>query len=55
MRFGPFLILGLLSLLAWVGGFVVHYSAGFLIHVLLVLAVTSVIVHFLTGTRTSGA
>lgn len=55
MRFGPFLILGLLLLLAWVGGFVVYHSAGFLIHVLLVLAVISVIVHFFTGTRTSGA
>jgi hypothetical protein len=47
MRFGPFLILGLLLLLAWVGGFVVYHSAGFLIHVLLILAVISVIVHFL--------
>ena len=55
MRFGPFLILGLLLLLAWVGGFVVYHSAGFLIHILLVLAVISVIVHFFTGTRTSGA
>jgi uncharacterized protein DUF5670 len=55
MRLGPFLILGLLLFLAWIGGFVVYHSAGFLIHVLLVLAVISVIVHFFTGARTSGA
>jgi hypothetical protein len=37
------------------GGFIVFHAAGFLIHVLLVLAVISIIAHFLTGTRTPGA
>jgi len=55
MRFGPFLIIGLLLFILWAGGFVVFHTAGFLIHVLLILAVLSVVVHFLTGTRTSGA
>ena len=35
--------------LAWVGGFVAIHTAGFLIHILLVLAVISVVIHFLTG------
>jgi hypothetical protein len=55
MRFGPFLIIGLLLFLLWAGGFVVFHTAGFLIHLLLVLAVISIIAHFFTGTRTSGA
>jgi len=55
MRFGPFLIVGLLLFLLWAGSFVVFHTAGFLIHVLLILAVISVIVHFLTGKRPSGA
>jgi len=55
MRFGPFLVVGVLLFLLWVGGFIVFHTAGFLIHVLLFLAVISIIVHFFTGTRTSGA
>ena len=53
MRFGPFLIIGLLLFLLWVGGFVMFHTAGFLIHILLILAVISVVIHFLTGTRAS--
>jgi hypothetical protein len=55
MRFGPFLVIGLLLFLLWAGGFVVFHTAGFLIHVLLILAVISILVHFFTGSRTSGA
>jgi len=51
MRFGPFLIIGFLLFLLWVGGFVIFHTAGFLIHILLVLAVISIIVHFFAGTR----
>ena len=53
MRFGPFLIIGLLLFLLWAGGFVMFHTAGFLIHILLILAVISVVAHFLTGTSTS--
>jgi hypothetical protein len=52
MRFGPFLIIGLVLFLLWAGGFVVFHAAGLLIHLLLILAVISVITHFFTGTRT---
>ncbi len=44
-----FLIIGLVLLLAWVGGFVVFHTAGFLIHLLLIFAVISIIFHFLRG------
>ena len=43
------LIIALVLVLAWVGGFVAFHTAGFLIHILLVLAVISVVIHFLTG------
>jgi len=44
-----FLIIGLVLLLAWVGGFVVFHTAGFLIHILLIFAVISIVFHFLRG------
>jgi len=53
MRFGPWLIIGLVLFLMWAGGFVVFHTAGFLIHLLLILAVISVLAHFFTGSRTS--
>jgi hypothetical protein len=53
MRFGPFLLIALLLLLAWGGGFLMFHVASGLIHVLLILAVLSFIFHFLTGRRTA--
>lgn len=44
-----FLILALILVLAWIGGFVVFHTAGFLIHLLLVFAVIFVIMHFVRG------
>lgn len=44
-----FLLIALILLLAWVGGFVLFHAAGFLIHLLLIFAVISVIFHFLRG------
>ncbi len=42
-------ILFILLLIAWIGGFtVMHVASGF-IHILLVLAVISLILHFVTG------
>jgi Family of unknown function (DUF5670) len=48
-----FLILGLVLLAAWIGGFVVFHTAGFLIHILLICAVISMIFHFLRPQRTA--
>ncbi len=47
-----FLVIGLILVLAWIAGFVVFHTAGFLIHILLILAVISIIFHFLRGRTT---
>ena len=46
-----FLILGIVLLLAWIGGFVVFHVAGFLIHLLLIFALISIVFHFLRPQR----
>ena len=47
-----FLILAIVLLCLWVGGFVMFKSAGMLIHLLLLFAVISFVMHFITGRRT---
>jgi Family of unknown function (DUF5670) len=47
-----FLIIGIVLVVLWLGGFFAFHAAGALIHILLVLAVISIIFHFLRG-RTS--
>lgn len=48
-----FLILFVVLLLAWIFGFAVFHVAGAAMHILLVLAVISLIIHFVRGgTRT---
>ena len=44
-------ILFVVLLVAWISGFTVFHVAGGLIHVLLVLAVISLVLHFITGRR----
>jgi hypothetical protein len=46
-------ILFIVLLIAWIGGFTVFHVAGGLIHLLLVFAVISLILHFVLGTRTA--
>ncbi|MGH9505094.1 MAG: lmo0937 family membrane protein [Terriglobales bacterium] len=46
-------ILFVILLIAWVAGFAVFHVAGGLIHLLLVLAVISLILHFVMGARTA--
>ena len=53
MRFGPFMVIAFLLLLMWVGGFLFFHVAGGLIHLLLVFAVISFVVHLFTGARTA--
>jgi hypothetical protein len=53
MRFGPFMVLAVLLLVLWAGGFLFFHVAGFLIHLLLIFAVVSLLVHFLTGSKTA--
>jgi hypothetical protein len=49
MRFGPFLGLALLLLILWAGGFLFFHVAGFLIHLLLIFAVISLVIHLFGG------
>ena len=51
MRFGPFLVIAFLLLLMWAGGFLMFHVASGLIHLLLLFAVISLVVHLLTGAR----
>jgi hypothetical protein len=44
-----FLILFLVLLVCWILGFAAFHVAGGLIHLLLLLAVISLVVHFVTG------
>lgn len=46
-----FLILALVLVLLWIGGFVVFHVSSFLIHLLLIFAVISLIMHFVSGRR----
>jgi hypothetical protein len=45
------LLLAILLALAWLGGFTVMHVAGAAIHVLLVLAVISLVAHIIRGRR----
>ena len=46
-----FLIAFIILLLAWILGWGIFHVAGALIHILLLLAVISIIVHFVQGRR----
>jgi hypothetical protein len=46
-------VLFVVLLVAWIGGFSVFHVAGGLIHLLLVFAVISLILHFVMGARTA--
>ena len=46
-------ILFVILLIGWIGGFTIFHVAGGLIHLLLVLAVISLIMHFVMGARTA--
>jgi hypothetical protein len=53
MRFGPFLGIAILLVILWAGGFMFFHVAGALIHLLLLFALISVVVHLFTGTKTA--
>jgi Family of unknown function (DUF5670) len=46
-------IIFVVLLMAWIGGFTMFHAAGALIHLLLVFAVISLILHFVMGRRTA--
>lgn len=53
MRFGPFLVIALLLLILWAGGFLMFHVASGLIHLLLLFAVISFVVHLFMGASTA--
>jgi hypothetical protein len=53
MRFGPFLVIALLLMVLWAGGFLMFHVASGLIHLLLLFAVISFVAHLLMGPRTA--
>jgi len=46
-----FLILAVVLIILWLGGFFVLHVSSFLIHLLIIFAVISFIMHFVTGKR----
>jgi hypothetical protein len=46
-----FLILAVVLVVLWLGGFTLFHVTGWLIHLLLIFAVISIIMHFVTGSR----
>ncbi len=44
-----FIVLGIVLLILWAGGFFVFHAAGFLIHILVLLAIVSFVFQFLRG------
>lgn len=46
-----FLIIGIVLFLAWIGGFLIFHVTAFFIHILLILAIISIVFHFLRGSR----
>jgi Family of unknown function (DUF5670) len=46
-----FLILAIVLVLLWAGGFLLFHVSSFLIHLLLIFAVVSLIAHFLSGRK----
>lgn len=51
MRFGPFLVIAIVLLILWVGGFLMFHVASGLIHLLLLFAIIFLAIHFFTGSR----
>jgi hypothetical protein len=46
-----FLLLAILLLILWVGGFFVMHISSFLIHLLIIFAVISLVMHLISGRR----
>lgn len=46
-----FLILAVVLVVLWLGGFTLFHVSSFLIHLLLIFAVIAIIMHFVTGRR----
>jgi Family of unknown function (DUF5670) len=47
-----FLILAIVLIVLWLGGFFLFHVSSFLIHLLIIFAIISLIMHFIGGRRT---
>ncbi|SNS78996.1 hypothetical protein SAMN05421770_102337 [Granulicella rosea] len=47
-----FLILAVVLIVLWLGGFTIMHVSSFAIHILLLFALISIIMHFVSGRRT---
>ena len=54
MRGFVWLALAALLFFAWIGSFIMYHVAGFLIHLLLILALISLVIHLFSGRRGGG-
>jgi hypothetical protein len=48
-----FLILALVLFVLWIGGFLLFKGAGIAIHLLVIFAVISLVMHLISGRRTA--
>ena len=48
-----FIILAVVLVVLWLGGFFVLHISSFLIHLLLIFAIISLIMHFVSGSRSA--
>jgi len=46
-----FLLLAIVLLILWVGGFFVMHISSFLIHLLIIFAVISLVIHLISGRK----
>jgi hypothetical protein len=53
MRFGPFLAIALLLFILWIAGFLMLHVASAMIHLLLLVAIIALVIHFFTGPKTA--
>jgi Family of unknown function (DUF5670) len=53
MRFGPFLGIAILLVILWLCGFLRFHVASGLIHLLLLFAVISLVIHLFSGSKTA--
>jgi hypothetical protein len=48
-----FLILAVVLVVLWIGGFTVMHVSSLFIHLLLIFALISIVMHFVSGRRTN--
>jgi Family of unknown function (DUF5670) len=51
MRVSLWFVLAVILIFIWIGSYVMYHVAGFLIHLLLIVAVIALLVHLFSGKR----